>query len=109
MIVAVPPTVSESSAADTVAVTPVLQLLGVSVSVDGETVMSLSPVTARLTGTLAVGAALSVYRTVALPPSDTVTADGLATSLGPVAAVTVNDFSETAVPPALSYALACTV
>ncbi len=80
-----------------------------SVSEVGDTVMSLSPVTARVTGTLAVGAALSVYRTVALLPSPTVTADGVATSCGPVAAVTVNDFSDTAEAPALSYALACTV
>lgn len=100
--VAVPPTVSASSAAATVTVAPVFQLAGVKVTEAGVTVMSASPVRASVTGTLAVGAALSLRLNVAVPPSLTLTADGVATNLGPEAAVTVNAFSSTAMPLALS-------
>ncbi len=109
VIVAVPPAVSASSAADTVTVTPVFQLPVVSVSDVGATVMSVSPVRVRLTGTPAAGASLNVSVTVALAPSGTPTAAGVATSRGPDAGSTVNDFSATALRPVSSYALACTV
>ena len=109
VIVAVPLTVSASWAAATVAVTPVFQFAGVSVTVAGETVMSASPVRARATATLPVGAALSFRLTAPVPPSATLTEDGVAIIVGPVAAVTVNARSAVAVAFALSYARAWTV
>jgi len=68
---------------------------GASVALVGETVMSASPVRVRVTGTLAVGAELSFRLKVEVPPSLTLTADGVATRVGPLAAPTVNAFSST--------------
>jgi hypothetical protein len=109
VMVAVLLTVSSSWAAATFTVTPVFQLDEVSVEAAAVAVMSASPVRARPTDTLALGAALSFRLTVAVPPSATFTEEGVATSVGPEAPVTVNARSEVTAAPALSYALACTV
>jgi hypothetical protein len=108
VMVAVPLVVSASWAAFTGTFTPVFQLAVVMVTGE-ETVMSVSPVRLRLTGTLPVGCWLSRRLTVPLLPSPTVSEAGVAAMDGPVGATTVIGISSVAVSSVLSNALACRV
>ncbi len=91
LIVAVPSTWSASSAALTVTATPVCQLAAVSATCAGATPMLASPVRARATFTVPPPAGAADRRTVsgALPPSSTVSEDGLSVTAGVPPPVTV--------------------
>jgi hypothetical protein len=106
VIVALPPAVSSSSAADTV---NVRGLVPASRPVVGDTVTSASPVRDRLRTPSPDSGAESRTVNVSLPPSETASAVGVTISCGPEAGVTVNARSAVAVALALSYALAWTV